>query len=46
MQVEAKGLVDSVVSLMQQLTNALDAAGSNCDKVQQILAYYQVSTLD
>lgn len=36
----AKELVDSVVVLMQQLTNALEAA-DDCDKVQEILTYYQ-----
>lgn len=39
--VEAKALVEAVVALMQQLTNALQAAGDNCGKVDQILAYYQ-----
>lgn len=39
----AKELVDSVVVLMQQLTNALEAA-DDCDKVQEILTYYQVRT--
>ena len=41
--VDAKGLVEAVVVLMQQLTNALEAAGSDCNKVDQILTYYQVS---
>jgi hypothetical protein len=40
--VDAKALVEAVVVLMQQLTNALEAAGSDCDKVDQILTYYQV----
>ena len=38
---DAKELVDSVVVLMQQLTNALEANGQDCDKVKQILTYYQ-----
>jgi len=38
---EAKDLVDSVVVLMQQLTNALETNGHDCDKVRQILTYYQ-----
>ena len=38
---EAKELVDSVVVLMQQLTNALETNGHDCDKVRQILTYYQ-----
>jgi hypothetical protein len=38
---EAKDLVDSVVILMQQLTNALETNGHDCDKVRQILTYYQ-----
>lgn len=36
----AKELVDSVVVLMQQLTNALQAA-DDCSKVHEILTYYQ-----
>jgi len=38
---QAKELVDSVVVLMQQLTNALETNGHDCDKVRQILTYYQ-----
>jgi len=38
---EAKELVDSVVVLMQQLTNALETYGTDCEKVKQILTYYQ-----
>jgi len=38
---EAKELVDSVVILMQQLTNALETYGTDCEKVKQILVYYQ-----
>eukprot|EP00286_Rhodomonas_abbreviata_P014547 CAMPEP_0181326902 /NCGR_PEP_ID=MMETSP1101-20121128/21777_1 /TAXON_ID=46948 /ORGANISM="Rhodomonas abbreviata, Strain Caron Lab Isolate" /LENGTH=581 /DNA_ID=CAMNT_0023435449 /DNA_START=9 /DNA_END=1754 /DNA_ORIENTATION=+ len=38
---EAKELVDAVVVLMQQLTNALETSGEDCDKVRQILTYYQ-----
>ncbi len=37
----AKQLVDNVVVLMQQLTNALESA-DDCTKVQDILTYYQV----
>jgi len=38
---EAKELVDSVVVLMQQLTNALETSGEDCEKVREILTYYQ-----
>jgi len=38
---EAKELVDSVVVLMQQLTNALESNGADCNKVKEILTYYQ-----
>jgi len=38
---EAKELVDGVVALMQQLTNALQTSGEDCDKVRQMLTYYQ-----
>lgn len=38
----AKELVESVVTLMQQLTNALQSA-DNCEKVQEILTYYSAT---
>mmetsp|Transcript_1814 Transcript_1814/g.4213 ORF Transcript_1814/g.4213 Transcript_1814/m.4213 type:complete len:193 (-) Transcript_1814:21-599(-) len=34
-------MVDEVVMLMQQLTNALETSGEDCGKVEEVLTYYQ-----